>query len=177
MLIKYDLQIYKAEKRVFFMFIMDHSIEFVEKFVSDFYGIDQCKRIDRHDRDISNNNNLRGKYYDSNNLHQLSNPKFFASDNDFLIVGESVTLDFQVHDYNLKNMIYKEFVNIMRECVFPKKCSITIIFCSSEDEHNRARYAGGTSSVFCKRKVQRIATKNTEHCHPIFSLFSRQRIG
>ena len=33
------------------------------------------------------------------------------------------------------------------------------------------------ASVFCKRKVQRIATKNTEHCHPIFSLFSRQRIG
>ncbi|WIL40077.1 RHS repeat-associated core domain-containing protein [Kurthia sp. YJT4] len=28
--------------------------------------------------------------------------------------------------------------------------------------------------VFCKRKVQRIATKNTECCHPIFPLFSRQ---
>ena len=36
---------------------------------------------------------------------------------------------------------------------------------------------GYKSGVFCKRKVQRIATKNTEHCHPIFSLFSRQRIG
>ena len=30
--------------------------------------------------------------------------------------------------------------------------------------------------VFCKRKVQRIATKNTECCHPIISLFSRQCI-
>lgn len=28
--------------------------------------------------------------------------------------------------------------------------------------------------VFCNRKMQRIATKNTECCHPIFSLFSRQ---
>ena len=28
--------------------------------------------------------------------------------------------------------------------------------------------------VFCNKKVQRIATKNTECCHPIFSLFSRQ---
>ena len=31
--------------------------------------------------------------------------------------------------------------------------------------------------VFCNRKVQRIATKNTECCHPIFSLFSRQCVG
>ncbi|MGA4516270.1 Mu transposase domain-containing protein [Solibacillus silvestris] len=30
--------------------------------------------------------------------------------------------------------------------------------------------------VFCKRKVQRIATKNTECCHPIISLFSRKCI-
>lgn len=28
--------------------------------------------------------------------------------------------------------------------------------------------------VFCNKKVQRIATKNTECCHPIFPLFSRQ---
>lgn len=31
--------------------------------------------------------------------------------------------------------------------------------------------------VFCKIKVQRIAMKNTECCHPIFLLFSRQRVG
>lgn len=33
------------------------------------------------------------------------------------------------------------------------------------------------NDVFCNRKVQRIATKNTECCHPILSLFSRQCIG
>jgi hypothetical protein len=33
------------------------------------------------------------------------------------------------------------------------------------------------AGVFCKIKVQRIAMKNTECCHPIFLLFSRQRIG
>lgn len=32
-------------------------------------------------------------------------------------------------------------------------------------------------AVFCKIKMQRIAMKNTECCHPIFLLFSRQRIG
>lgn len=32
-------------------------------------------------------------------------------------------------------------------------------------------------AVFCNRKVQRIATKNTECCHPIFSLLSRQCVG
>ncbi|WP_346234452.1 RHS repeat-associated core domain-containing protein [Lysinibacillus telephonicus] len=33
------------------------------------------------------------------------------------------------------------------------------------------------TGVFCKIKMQRIAMKNTECCHPIFLLFSRQRIG
>ncbi|MER2060846.1 MAG: nuclease-related domain-containing protein, partial [Niallia sp.] len=32
-------------------------------------------------------------------------------------------------------------------------------------------------NVFCNRKVQKIATKNTECCHPIFSLLSRQCIS
>ena len=35
-------------------------------------------------------------------------------------------------------------------------------------------YSSKSSAVFCNKKVQRIATKNTECCHPIFSLFSRQ---
>ena len=147
MLVKYDLQIYKAEKRVFFMFTLDHSIEFVEKFVSNFYGIDQCKRISRCVDGVSVNDNLRGKYYDCNNLSPLSNPKFSVLNNDFLIIGEGFALEFQVHDYNLTQMDYTEFVNIMRAIEFHKKYNLMIVFCSAEDEHNRARYAGGIGKV------------------------------
>ena len=147
MLVKYDLQIYKAEKRVFFMFTMDHSIEFVETFVSNFYGINQCKRIRRCVDGVSVNDNLRGKYYDCNNLSLSSNPKFSTIYNDFLIVGEDFALEFVVHDYNLPQMDYKEFVNIMREIEFHKKYNLMMVLCSAEDEHNRARYAGGVGEV------------------------------
>jgi len=44
-------------------------------------------------------------------------------------------------------MEYKEFVNIMRAIEFREKYDLIIVFCSAEDEHNRARYAGGIGKV------------------------------
>lgn len=143
MVIKYDLQIYKGKKKVFFMFTLDHDIEFVETFVGGFYGVNQLKRIRGFINGTSVNDNLIGKYYDCNKFEQLLNPKIVGLNRDFAIVGNNFSLEFLIHDYNLNKIDYEEFVNTMEDLITHSKYEIMLIFCSAEDEHNKARYAGG----------------------------------
>ena len=55
-----------------------------------------------------------------------------------------------------------------------KKVDVSLMESNHRERYNIVWLDENRVVVFCNKKVQRIATKNTECCHPIFSLFSRQ---
>ncbi|RKQ17499.1 hypothetical protein [Ureibacillus endophyticus] len=91
----------------------------------------------------------------------------------FVMIGKAFILDEAVKGYlvtfffvGAELAMLRLFINGMISKMKGKHIGVKIIF-----------FAGLLSVVFCKIKMQRIAMKNTECCHPIFLLFSRQRIG
>ncbi|WP_016992289.1 hypothetical protein [Lysinibacillus boronitolerans] len=144
MLVKYDLQIYVSKKNVIFMFTMDHDVEFVENFVGGFYGVDQFKRIRGLVTGVYVSDNLKGKYYDCNKWEDLLRPKIIGADREFAIAGDNFVFKFRIDDYNLNKVDYEVFVNVMEKFKMGYNNDyLMLVFCSAQDEVNRARYSGG----------------------------------
>lgn len=137
MLVKYDVKFYKGSESPIFMFEMDHGIEFVENFVGDFFGIKQCKRT-KPIKDVNISSRLEGKYYDCNKLNK-EGPFLIAINGRISIATKKFILDFQIDDDNLYLINNKQFVSTMKGC---KGADVKLIFCSSEDSINKARFVG-----------------------------------
>ncbi len=82
-------------------------------------------------------------------------------------------MDRQLTERQIKFDQLLQLFNKQKDCIVVINKLGTILFLN--DNAKKMFHVKG--SVFCKIKMQRIAMKNTECCHPIFLLFSRQRIG
>lgn len=144
MLVKYDVMVYKGKENLIFMFKMDHEIEFVEKFVSDFFDIKSCRRI-KPLNGMSVSTDLDGKYYDCNNINrQCTRPLLIFENNRICILGENFTLEFRLDTYNLFMIDLRELVDTIRDS---DKYTYNLVFCSSKDIWNKTRFIGEVFAI------------------------------